>query len=116
MEKRKRFLDVFRRHQRALLNLPPGQFLDYTRHQGIMKTLSAFLLVGLLVLWSEMPPASGQPNRGAKPGYCPVERCMCLRIGPRECRNDYSCRGTQKCCFTCCVMRCVDPVKEPPLP
>ncbi|XP_053169305.1 porwaprin-b-like isoform X2 [Hemicordylus capensis] len=74
-----------------------------------MKSLAVFLFVGLLVIWMELPSTTGK-----KPGYCPRDRCRCEGPKPNECRNDYSCRGAKKCCYSCCAMRCVDPVKAKP--
>ena len=43
---------------------------------------------------------------GQKPGKCPPIRPVCppTRLGPpKTCLNDYSCRGSDKCCFDTCL-------------
>ncbi|XP_053247691.1 antileukoproteinase-like [Podarcis raffonei] len=72
-----------------------------------MKTLVTFALVGLLALW--LPFTACQKTPQGKPGICPIDRCRCTGPQPDECRDDYSCRGRKKCCYSCCAMRCVDP-------
>ncbi|CAL4063316.1 unnamed protein product [Meganyctiphanes norvegica] len=46
-------------------------------------------------------------NVGTKPGFCPPVRPKCppTRFGgpPRQCSNDYSCGGRDKCCFDTCL-------------
>ena len=47
-------------------------------------------------------------NVGVKSGFCPPVRPACppTRFGPpKTCSNDYSCRGTKKCCFDTCLQQ-----------
>ncbi|XP_061486111.1 WAP four-disulfide core domain protein 5-like [Rhineura floridana] len=106
-----------------------------------MKTLSSLLLLGILILWAELPPAvleekSGEDKHDSplytygyshphtlntisqediliagKAGICPIYHCYCIGPLPNKCRNDFSCKGRQKCCEFCCAKRCLDPVK-----
>uniref|UniRef100_A0A670IL43 WAP domain-containing protein n=1 Tax=Podarcis muralis TaxID=64176 RepID=A0A670IL43_PODMU len=43
-----------------------------------------------------------------KPGTCPPTPCLCTGPQPDECRDDYSCRGREKCCYYCCVPKCLE--------
>ncbi|KAJ6665611.1 hypothetical protein lerEdw1_001981 [Lerista edwardsae] len=75
-----------------------------------MKTLCAFLLVGLLVLMSEMPSASAQGDPKVKPGSCPTVVGRCRMINPpNRCTYDSECEGQMKCCETICGRDCANP-------
>ncbi|XP_015273515.1 PREDICTED: antileukoproteinase [Gekko japonicus] len=78
-----------------------------------MKTLSAILIVGFLVLWAEMQPTSGItiPYGLKKPGQCPIPPGRCRMIDPPNyCNYDFDCEGPMKCCLMICGRDCVDPV------
>merc|ERR1712179_69863 len=49
----------------------------------------------------------GGGNVGTKPGFCPPVRPSCpptrIHGPPRQCSNDYSCSGRDKCCFDTCL-------------
>nr|ACU25383.1 crustin 2 [Panulirus japonicus] len=44
---------------------------------------------------------------GTKPGRCPIVRFDCpptrFHGGPQTCSNDYSCAGSDKCCYDTCL-------------
>ncbi|XP_071533049.1 uncharacterized protein [Panulirus ornatus] len=44
---------------------------------------------------------------GTKPGRCPPVRPNCPPVrnfgGPQTCSNDYSCAGSDKCCYDTCL-------------
>ncbi|XP_060088958.1 antileukoproteinase-like [Heteronotia binoei] len=78
-----------------------------------MKTLSAILIVGFLVLWTEMQPTSAisVPYAGEKPGRCPIPPGRCRMIDPpNDCDYDFECFGPMKCCLMICGRACVNPV------
>ncbi|XP_071533051.1 uncharacterized protein [Panulirus ornatus] len=55
---------------------------------------------------------------GGKPGSCPIVRLECpptrLFDGPQTCFNDYTCAGSDKCCYdTCLGERVCKPVEFP---
>nr|ACU25382.1 crustin 1 [Panulirus japonicus] len=44
---------------------------------------------------------------GTKPGSCPIVRPDCpptrTFLGPQTCSNDFSCAGSDKCCYDTCL-------------
>lgn len=47
---------------------------------------------------------------GVKSGFCPAVRSQCPQVqgrhrGPKKCSNDYSCSGSDKCCYDTCLSR-----------
>uniref|UniRef100_A0A8D2L7Y5 WAP domain-containing protein n=1 Tax=Varanus komodoensis TaxID=61221 RepID=A0A8D2L7Y5_VARKO len=40
---------------------------------------------------------------------CPVDTTECPNILKKDCKNDSDCPGTQKCCFSKCILTCVNP-------
>ncbi|OXB79306.1 UNVERIFIED_CONTAM: hypothetical protein H355_013227 [Colinus virginianus] len=71
------------------------------------KASSALLLVGLLVLWAELLPASVL-NVTIKAGVCPepaVEEANCTM----GCQSDGDCESTLKCCPAACGKACQEP-------
>ncbi|XP_066480792.1 waprin-Enh1-like [Tiliqua scincoides] len=71
-----------------------------------MKTLTAFLLVGLLALWTELPSATGYRNPLAIPWICPKNPFSCSLPGISTCRYDYDCPQNQRCCGSSCGRVC----------
>ncbi|XP_068768847.1 WAP four-disulfide core domain protein 2-like [Struthio camelus] len=72
---------------------------------------STLVLVGLLALWAELPPASAQ-NDTTKAGVCPdpaMEEANCT-LG---CQSDSDCESTRKCCPAACGRACQDPDEKP---
>ncbi|XP_062976231.1 waprin-Enh1-like [Elgaria multicarinata webbii] len=71
-----------------------------------MKTLTACLLVGLLVLWTELPSTTSNTIPAAeKPGNCPPDPFLCTLPGPNSCSSDGDCPEKEKCCpFNCGTM------------
>ncbi|XP_010212742.1 PREDICTED: caltrin-like protein 2, partial [Tinamus guttatus] len=64
-----------------------------------MKTVAALLLVGMLVLWTELPAGSAWS--------CPVVRITCAMANPpNRCYVDQHCPRGQKCCMSFCGRRC----------
>jgi len=53
----------------------------------------------------ENPNQQTGGNVGTKPGSCPAVRPSCppTRVRPRPCSNDYSCPGSDKCCYDTCL-------------
>ncbi|XP_061486291.1 porwaprin-c-like isoform X2 [Rhineura floridana] len=76
-----------------------------------MKTLSSLLLLGILILWAELPPAVLE-EKSVRPGNCPYDPVRCKGPEPNECERDIDCPISKKCCQYFCALRCVDPVKS----
>uniref|UniRef100_A0A669NW94 WAP domain-containing protein n=1 Tax=Phasianus colchicus TaxID=9054 RepID=A0A669NW94_PHACC len=65
-----------------------------------MKTVPALLLVGMLILWAELP--SGKTPRGTA-WSCPEVHITCAMANPRnDCYMDWQCPRGKKCCQTFC--------------
>ncbi|NWW84506.1 ELAF protein, partial [Rhynochetos jubatus] len=64
-----------------------------------MKTVAAVLLVGMLILWTELPTGSAWS--------CPPVRITCAMANPpNQCYRDHHCPRHQKCCPSFCGRRC----------
>ncbi|XP_053250741.1 omwaprin-c-like [Podarcis raffonei] len=77
-----------------------------------MRSAGLVLLVGLLALWTELTPTSGQRPAG-KPGQCPGGRPGMAGPCVVRCKDDWSCPGAQKCCGSC-PRACASPVRGKP--
>ncbi|XP_021383583.2 caltrin-like protein 2 [Lonchura striata] len=72
-----------------------------------MKAVAALLLVGMLILWAELPTGSAWS--------CPPVRFICaLHNPPNHCLTDRHCPRGKKCCQTFCGRRCIS--KPPKIP
>ncbi|KAG6938447.1 WAP four-disulfide core domain 3, partial [Chelydra serpentina] len=67
----------------------------------------AIVLLGLLALWAQLPPASAQ----VRPGACPKPQGLGLCV--ERCRGDYSCPPGQKCCSNGCGHVCMKAIIQP---
>ncbi|NXX80423.1 ELAF protein, partial [Urocolius indicus] len=64
-----------------------------------MKPVAALLLLGLLVLWTELPTGSAWS--------CPPVRITCaMHNPPNQCQADWQCPRWQRCCPTFCGRKC----------
>nr|B5G6H0.1 RecName: Full=Porwaprin-a; Flags: Precursor [Pseudechis porphyriacus]ABK63586.1 porwaprin-a precursor [Pseudechis porphyriacus] len=71
-----------------------------------MSSGGLLLLLGLLTLWEVLTPVSSK-DRPKKLGLCPPRpQKPCVK----ECKNDWSCPGQQKCCNYGCIDECRDPI------
>ncbi|NWX48596.1 ELAF protein, partial [Steatornis caripensis] len=67
-----------------------------------MKSVAALLLVGMLILWTELPTGSAWS--------CPPVQVTCaLHNPPNKCYTDRNCPRYTKCCKTFCGRRCILP-------
>ncbi|XP_074928251.1 uncharacterized protein LOC116814632 isoform X3 [Chelonoidis abingdonii] len=70
---------------------------------------SGLLLLGLLTLWADLPPATGQ-LRQVKTGKCPAP----INAGAANCNNfcstDADCPGSERCCSNSCGRECRLPI------
>ncbi|CAM5097854.1 unnamed protein product [Natator depressus] len=64
-----------------------------------MTSGAIFLLLGLLALWAQLPPASGG-SRGSCPK--PLGAGLCAEL----CASDGSCPEGEKCCSNGCGHQC----------
>ncbi|NXP72811.1 ELAF protein, partial [Ramphastos sulfuratus] len=65
-----------------------------------MKSVVAFLLVGMLILCTELPAGSAWS--------CPPVRITCaLHNPPNRCLTDWGCPRYKKCCQSFCGKRCI---------
>ncbi|NWV73329.1 ELAF protein, partial [Dasyornis broadbenti] len=72
-----------------------------------MKAVAALLLVGMLVLWAELPTGSAWS--------CPPVRFTCAVHNPRnQCLFDRHCPRGRKCCRSFCGRKCLS--KPPAIP
>ncbi|XP_052037519.1 WAP four-disulfide core domain protein 15A [Apodemus sylvaticus] len=72
-----------------------------------MKTSSLLLFTTTVFLClSEVQPRKGVTS---KQGYCPEFLLDCPFVLLPVCKRDKGCKGSKKCCFYYCQMRCVDP-------
>nr|FAA00657.1 TPA: trappin-13 [Dasypus novemcinctus] len=53
----------------------------------------------------------GKSPRAQKPGKCPNISIACFAPNTNQCRGDFSCPGTEKCCYTggSCGYMCLEP-------
>ncbi|XP_052037521.1 WAP four-disulfide core domain protein 15B-like [Apodemus sylvaticus] len=73
-----------------------------------MKLLSLSLLTVTILLCCNMAQPALRKNAFTKPGYCPEFHLPCPLILIPRCRRDKACKGSLKCCFYYCQMRCVE--------
>ncbi|NXN41450.1 ELAF protein, partial [Rhinoptilus africanus] len=67
-----------------------------------MKLVAALLMVGMLILWTEIPPLAGSA------WSCPPVRVTCAMLNPpNKCYNDRQCPRYKKCCPSFCGRRCL---------
>ncbi|NXG55728.1 ELAF protein, partial [Hemiprocne comata] len=65
-----------------------------------MKSVAALLLVGMLLLWTELPTGSSWS--------CPHIQITCAMVNPpNRCFTDRQCPRFQKCCPSFCGRRCL---------
>ncbi|NXL10335.1 ELAF protein, partial [Mesembrinibis cayennensis] len=73
-----------------------------------MKSVAALLLVGMLILWTELPTGSAWS--------CPPVRVTCaIPNPPNSCYTDRHCPPNKKCCPSSCGRRCISPRFSLPL-
>uniref|UniRef100_A0A8C0U6Z8 WAP domain-containing protein n=1 Tax=Cyanistes caeruleus TaxID=156563 RepID=A0A8C0U6Z8_CYACU len=64
-----------------------------------MKTVAALLLVGMLILWAELPTGRRYPGMRYGAWSCPPVRFTCALHNPRnQCLLDRHCPRGKKCC------------------
>ncbi|NXS54439.1 ELAF protein, partial [Brachypteracias leptosomus] len=72
-----------------------------------MKSVAALLLVGMLLLWTELPTGSAWS--------CPAVQITCALLNPpNRCFIDRQCPRGKKCCQTFCGRKCIS--RPPPFP
>nr|XP_009669416.1 PREDICTED: elafin-like [Struthio camelus australis] len=72
-----------------------------------MKSVAALLLVGMLILWTELPAGSAWS--------CPPVQITCAMANPpNHCYVDWQCPPSKKCCKSFCGMRCMS--RPPAIP
>ncbi|NXU22155.1 ELAF protein, partial [Thalassarche chlororhynchos] len=65
-----------------------------------MKSVAALLLVGMLILWTELPTGSTWS--------CPPVHFTCAVFNPRnECYANWQCPRNKKCCQSFCGKKCI---------
>ncbi|NXU81959.1 ELAF protein, partial [Oreotrochilus melanogaster] len=65
-----------------------------------MKTVTTLLLVGMLLLWTELPTGSSWS--------CPRVHITCAMLNPpNHCITDRHCPSSKKCCQTFCGRKCI---------
>ncbi|NXK48672.1 ELAF protein, partial [Chauna torquata] len=65
-----------------------------------MKSVAALLLVGMLIVWTELPAGTAWS--------CPPVRITCaMHNPPNSCYTDRHCPRPKKCCMTFCGRRCI---------
>ncbi|XP_051489072.1 elafin-like [Apus apus] len=73
-----------------------------------MKSVAALLLVGMLLLWTELPTGSSWS--------CPPVRITCAMLNPpNRCFSDRQCPRFHKCCQSFCGRRCFSPRSSIPI-
>ncbi|KAM6053055.1 caltrin-like protein 2 [Theristicus caerulescens] len=73
-----------------------------------MKSVAALLLVGMLILWTELPTGSAWT--------CPPVHITCAMVNPpNKCYTDWHCPPNKKCCPSFCGRRCISRPSSPPL-
>ncbi|NXL27320.1 ELAF protein, partial [Glaucidium brasilianum] len=72
-----------------------------------MKSVAALLLVGMLILWTELPTGSAWS--------CPRVQITCAMVNPpNKCYTNWQCPRGQKCCPSFCGRRCIS--RPPSIP
>ncbi|XP_009324983.1 PREDICTED: caltrin-like protein 2 [Pygoscelis adeliae] len=72
-----------------------------------MKLVATLLLVGMLILWTELPTGSAWS--------CPRVHIVCAVFNPpNQCYTDRQCPRYKKCCPTFCGRKCIS--RPPSLP
>ncbi|NXE52943.1 ELAF protein, partial [Casuarius casuarius] len=65
-----------------------------------MKSVAALLLVGMLILWTDLPAGNAW--------NCPIVRFTCAMVNPpNQCYIDQQCPQFKKCCKTFCGRKCI---------
>ncbi|NXG35897.1 ELAF protein, partial [Dromaius novaehollandiae] len=65
-----------------------------------MKSVAALLLVGMLILWTDLPAGNAW--------NCPVVLITCAMANPpNRCYIDQQCPRSKKCCDTFCGRKCI---------
>ncbi|XP_071429226.1 caltrin-like protein 2 [Pithys albifrons albifrons] len=73
-----------------------------------MKSVAALLLVGMLILWAEVPTGSAWS--------CPRVHFTCaLYNPPNQCFIDRHCPLFKKCCPTFCGRKCISKPRRIPV-
>ncbi|NXN22856.1 ELAF protein, partial [Nycticryphes semicollaris] len=73
-----------------------------------MKSVAALLLVGMLILWTELPTGTAWS--------CPHVRVTCaIPNPPNQCYTDQQCPRNKKCCQSFCGRRCISPLFALPI-
>ncbi|NWQ89037.1 ELAF protein, partial [Burhinus bistriatus] len=73
-----------------------------------MKSVAALLLVGMLILWTELPTGSAWS--------CPPVRVTCAKPNPpNQCYADWQCPRYKKCCQSSCGRRCLSRLRALPI-
>ncbi|NXT58714.1 ELAF protein, partial [Pluvianellus socialis] len=73
-----------------------------------MKAVAALLLVGMLILWTELPTGSAWS--------CPPVRVTCaIPNPPNRCYSDRQCPRHKKCCQSSCGTRCLSRLRALPI-
>uniref|UniRef100_A0ABM5G4N3 WAP four-disulfide core domain protein 5 n=1 Tax=Pogona vitticeps TaxID=103695 RepID=A0ABM5G4N3_9SAUR len=82
-----------------------------------MKTLTAFLLVGLLALWTELPSTTSVKLPKELSKICQGTPFPCSIPGIiHRCRSDDDCPQNLRCCNYRCSRRCRIPLLPPVIP
>ncbi|KAM9260588.1 antileukoproteinase-like [Cariama cristata] len=84
------------------LACPSAPALHTRTSQGhsSMKTVAALLLVGMLILWTELPTGSAWS--------CPPVHITCAMLNPpNKCYSDRQCPRYKKCCQSFCGRKCL---------
>ncbi|NP_899094.1 WAP four-disulfide core domain protein 15A precursor [Mus musculus] len=75
-----------------------------------MKPSSLLLFTTTILLCLSMAqPRATRKGVTPKQGYCPEFLLDCPFVLLPVCSRDKGCKGTKKCCFYYCQMRCVEP-------
>ncbi|XP_017929381.1 caltrin-like protein 2 [Manacus vitellinus] len=65
-----------------------------------MRSVAALVLVGMLILWAELPTGSAWS--------CPPVRIVCaMHNPPNQCNSNWDCPMFRKCCPTYCGRKCI---------
>ncbi|NXC73279.1 ELAF protein, partial [Anhinga anhinga] len=76
-----------------------------------MKSVAALLLVGMLILWTDLPTGTR-----CSTWACPPVRITCAMLNPpNQCYFDWQCPRSRKCCPTFCGRKCISNPSFPPI-